>query len=201
MRHLNTGRKFDRNASNREAMFKNLVANLLAHGQIETTVPKAKEVRRIAERIITRAKRLGTDLTKEEGSARRLAVKRDLAKFLPRWSERLVDGEPERLDVVEHLFREVAPRYLQRPGGYTQILKTRNRRGDNAEMALIRLMPEDAQGATTTAAVEEKPAAKKKSTKATAKAGAAATTTAEVSEPVRAKAPKAKKAKTEKSEG
>ena len=75
MRHLNTGRKFDRNSSNREAMFKNLVANLLAHGQIQTTVPKAKEVRRIAERVITRAKRLGTDLTKEEGSARRLAVK------------------------------------------------------------------------------------------------------------------------------
>jgi large subunit ribosomal protein L17 len=198
MRHLNTGRKFDRNASNREAMFKNLVANLLAHGQIETTVPKAKEVRRIAERVITRAKRLGTDLTKEEGSARRLAVKRDLAKFLPRWSERLVDGEPERLDVVEHLFREVAPRYLQRPGGYTQILKTGNRRGDNAEMALIRLMPEDAPVAKATAVSEEKPAAKK-APKATAKAEAAATT--DVSEPVRAKAPKAKKAKTEKSEG
>jgi large subunit ribosomal protein L17 len=197
MRHLNTGRKFDRNASNREAMFKNLVANLLAHGQIETTVPKAKEVRRIAERVITRAKRLGTDLTKEEGSARRLAVKRDLAKFLPRWSERLVDGEPERLDVVEHLFREVAPKYMQRPGGYTQILKTRNRRGDNAEMALIRLMPEDAPVAAATAS-EEKPAAKKKAPKATAKAEAAS---AEVSEPVRAKAPKAKKAKTEKSEG
>jgi large subunit ribosomal protein L17 len=198
MRHLNTGRKFDRNASNREAMFKNLVANLLAHGQIETTVPKAKEVRRIAERIITRAKRLGTDLTKEEGSARRLAVKRDLAKFLPRWSERLVDGEPERLDVVEHLFREVAPRYMQRPGGYTQILKTHFRRGDNAEMALLRLMPEDAPVAKSGAS-EEKPAAKKKTPKATAKAEAAPA--AEVSEPVRAKAPKAKKAKTEKSEG
>ena len=59
MRHLNLGRKFDRNSSNRRAMFRNLVGNLLAHGQIETTVPKAKEIRRIAERIITKAKRLG----------------------------------------------------------------------------------------------------------------------------------------------
>ncbi len=190
MRHLNMGRKFDRNASNREAMFKNLVANLFAHGQIETTVPKAKEVRRIAERVITRAKRLGTALTTEEGSDRRLAVKRDLGRFLPRFSERLVDGEPERLDVVEHLFREVAPRYMQRPGGYTQIFKTGNRRGDNAEMALLRLMPEDVASA--------KPAAKKapkaKAAKAeTTKAEAAPAAAAEVSEPVRAKAPKAKK--------
>ncbi|MEI8256917.1 MAG: 50S ribosomal protein L17 [Deltaproteobacteria bacterium] len=147
MRHLNTGRKFDRNSSNREAMFKNMVANLLAHGQIETTVPKAKEIRRLTERVITRAKRLGPDLVTEEGSARRLAVKRDIGRFLPRWGERLVDGEPERLDMVEHLFREVAPRYLNRPGGYTQILKTRNRRGDNAEMALLRLMPADVDSA------------------------------------------------------
>jgi large subunit ribosomal protein L17 len=144
MRHANMGRKFDRNASSRRAMFRNLVANLFAHGQIETTVPKAKETRRIAERIITRAKRLGTDVANPdlsgEAAARRLAVKRELAKFLPRFSERLVDGEAERLDVVEHLFREIAPQYLGRPGGYTRIVKTRNRRGDNAEMALLMLV-------------------------------------------------------------
>lgn len=144
MRHLNLGRKFDRNPSNRRAMFRNLVANLFAHGQIETTVAKAKEVRRIAERIITRAKRLGPDVAREDlqgpAAARRLAVKRQLARFLPRYSERLVNGEPERIDVVEHLFREIAPRYLDRPGGYTRIFKTRNRRGDNAEMALLTLV-------------------------------------------------------------
>ncbi len=174
MRHLNTGRKFDRNSSNREAMFKNMVANLLAHGQIETTVPKAKEIRRITERVITRAKRLGPDLVAEQVTARRLAVKRDLGRFLPRWGERLVDGLPERLDMVEHLFREVAPRYINRPGGYTQILKTRNRRGDNAEMALLRLMPAD-EGAPKAAVVETPAAA------------------APATEAVRTKAPKAKK--------
>jgi len=125
-------------------MFRNLVANLFAHGQIETTVPKAKEVRRIAERIITKAKRLGADASAEKlegaAAARRLAVKRDVAKFLPAFGERLVDGVAERLDMVEHLFREVAPKYLTRPGGYTRILKTRNRRGDNAEMALLTLI-------------------------------------------------------------
>ena len=68
MRHLNAGRKFDRDGSSRAAMFKNLVANLFANERIETTVPKAKEVRRIAERLITRAARLGPDAAKAEVS-------------------------------------------------------------------------------------------------------------------------------------
>jgi len=148
MRHLNTGRKFDRNTSSRTAMFGNMVANLFAHGQIETTIPKAKEVRRIAERVITRARRLGPDVASAEVSpqfaARRLALKRDLARDLPRFSERLRDGVAERIDVIEVLFREIAPRYLQRPGGYTQIFRLGNRRGDNAEMALLRLVPDAA---------------------------------------------------------
>lgn len=144
MRHLNSGRKFDRDASSRKAMFKNLVANLLSHGEIQTTVAKAKEVRRIAERLITKAKRLGPIVSAEEisdkDSARRLAVKRDVAKFLPRFGERLENGETERLNLVEHLFQQVAPRFLTRPGGYTRILKTGNRRGDNAEMAILRFV-------------------------------------------------------------
>ncbi|MBL8679148.1 MAG: 50S ribosomal protein L17 [Myxococcales bacterium] len=144
MRHLNLGRKFDRNASNRRAMFKNLVANLLAHGQIETTVAKAKEVRRITERVITKAKRLGATANAAELDAaaarRRLSVKRDVGKFLPRNAERLVNGEVETLDLVEHLFREVAPKFADRPGGYTRIIKTRNRRGDNAPLAIIQLL-------------------------------------------------------------
>ena len=144
MRHANAGRKFDRDGSSRAAMFKNLVANLFAHERIETTVPKAKELRRVAERFIARAARLGPDVNAEtpsspEAAARRLALKRQIASELPRWRERLVDGEVERIDVVEHLFREIAPRFLTRPGGYTRILKTRNRRGDNAELAYIEL--------------------------------------------------------------
>lgn len=148
MRHANAGRKFDRDGSSRAAMFKNLVANLFAHERIETTVPKAKELRRVAERFIARAARLGPDVNAEtpsspEAAARRLALKRQIASELPRWRERLVDGEVERIDVVEHLFREIAPRFLTRPGGYTRILKTRNRRGDNAEMAIIELVTRD----------------------------------------------------------
>jgi large subunit ribosomal protein L17 len=147
MRHLNAGRKFDRDGSSRAAMFKNLVANLFVNERVETTVPKAKELRRIAERLITRAARLGPEAAKAEVTpavaAKRLALKRSIATTLPRWGERLVEGEPERVDVVEHLFREIAPRFIGRPGGYTRILRTRNRRGDNAEMAIIELVVRD----------------------------------------------------------
>jgi large subunit ribosomal protein L17 len=148
MRHQNAGRKFDRDGASRAAMFKNLVANLFAHERIETTVPKAKELRRVAERIITRAARLGAVVNAEtiedpKVAADRLALKRDLKSLLPRWRERIVDGELERIDVVEHLFREIAPRFLDRKGGYTRILRTRNRRGDNAELAYIELVDRD----------------------------------------------------------
>ncbi|MDP3273695.1 MAG: 50S ribosomal protein L17 [Deltaproteobacteria bacterium] len=145
MRHLNAGRKFDRNSSNRRAMFKNLVANLLAHGQITTTVAKAKEVRRITERVITKAKRVGPELNVAEVSApvarHRLAVKRDIGKFLPKFAERTVNkDEVETLNLVEHLFLEVAPKFMDRPGGYTRIIKANNRRGDNAPLAIIQLI-------------------------------------------------------------
>jgi len=125
-------------------MFRNLVANLLTHGEIETTVAKAKEVRRITERMITKAKRCGDTMDKTEldkaQARRRLSVKRDVGKFLPKFSERLVNGVPESLDVVEHLFREVAPKFATRPGGYTRIIKGHFRRGDNAPMAIIQLL-------------------------------------------------------------
>jgi large subunit ribosomal protein L17 len=147
MRHQNAGRKFDRDGSSRTAMFKNLVANLFAHERIETTVPKAKELRRIAERMITRAARLGRRGERRDrgGPEARRAAPRAQARSssLPRWRERVVDGQLERIDVVEHLFREIAPRFIGRNGGYTRILKTRNRRGDNAELAYIELVNRD----------------------------------------------------------
>ncbi|MBI5477466.1 MAG: 50S ribosomal protein L17 [Deltaproteobacteria bacterium] len=144
MRHANSGRKFDRNTSNRAAMFGNLVANLFAHERIETTVPRAKEIRRIAEHFITRAARFAAPAGEDTRDPARIisavAVKRHMRSQIPRWRERLVDGEVERIDVVEHLFREIAPRFVGRPGGYTRILRTRNRRGDNAEMAFLELV-------------------------------------------------------------
>jgi large subunit ribosomal protein L17 len=184
MRHLNSGRKFDRDGSNRTAMFKNLVANLFANERIETTVPRAKEVRRIAERLITRAAHLGTDvnaavISDPKVAARRLALKRQMEMYLPRWGERLVNGEPERIDVVEHLFREIAPRFVGRPGGYTRILKTRYRRGDNAELAFLELVTRDPRVGKTKAAPVE--------------TSAAAESTSVVGDAVRAEAPKSRK--------
>ncbi|MBL8602005.1 MAG: 50S ribosomal protein L17 [Myxococcales bacterium] len=179
MRHGNAGRKFDRDGSSRAAMFKNLVANLFAHERIETTVPKAKELRRIAERFIARAASLGADANAQspstpDAAARRLALKRQFASELPRWRERIVDGKIEKIDVIEHLFREIAPRFVSRPGGYTRILKTRNRKGDNAELAFIELVQRDPRVGK--------------------KVVVAADTSASLPETVRAEAPKARKA-------
>ena len=116
MRHLNSGRKLNRPSSHREAMFKNMAASLIKHELIRTTLPKAKELRRIAEPLIT--------LAKNDGVAnRRLAF------------ARLRDKQ-----AVGKLFVEIGPRYRARPGGYLRILKCGNRAGDNAPMAYVELV-------------------------------------------------------------
>jgi len=116
MRHQVAGRKFDRNSGHRMAMFRNLVTDLLKHGRIRTTEPKAKEIRGMAEKIIT----LGKD-----GSVH---ARRQALAFV---------YDP---DVVAHVFADVAPRYANRPGGYTRIVKLGRRLGDGAPMALIELV-------------------------------------------------------------
>ena len=137
-------------------MFRNLAGNLLLHERIETTDAKAKELRRIAERLITKALRLGDDLTVDIAKlkqadrnrvvARRLHVQRQLAAYLPfRVSRTLPDGTTEEINLVHKLFEDIAPRYLARVkegkgGGYTRIIKECNRRGDNAPMSLIELV-------------------------------------------------------------
>jgi large subunit ribosomal protein L17 len=137
-------------------MFRNLAGNLMLHGRIETTDAKAKELRRVAERLITRALRLGDDLTvdvaklKEEDRgrvlARRLHAQRGVAGFLPRHvTKTLPGGETEEVDLVFKLFHEIAPRYAERVkagkgGGYTRIMKKNNRRGDNAPVSIIELI-------------------------------------------------------------
>src|SRR5882724_13374651 len=103
MRHLNAGRKFGRNSSHRRAMFRNLAANLIAHERIETTDQKAKELRRVTERLISKAKRLGEAAYTKELSpadrAKRLHAQRVVGSFLPRFGTRLEDGATKKIDL------------------------------------------------------------------------------------------------------
>ena len=116
MRHQKSGRKFNRTSAHREAMFKNMAASLFKHELIKTTLPKAKELRRVAEPLITLAK-------VDSVANRRLAF------------ARLRDKE-----AVGNLFTILGPRYAQRPGGYLRILKCGFRAGDNAPMAYVELV-------------------------------------------------------------
>jgi len=119
MRHRHGQRKLNRTSSHRRAMFRNMTTSLLKHEQIETTVPKAKELRGVVERMITLGKR--GDL-----HARRQAL------------SYLVDDA-----VVRKLFDTLGPRYAERPGGYTRVLKAGYRYGDAAPMAIIELVDRD----------------------------------------------------------
>lgn len=116
MRHRNKGRKLGRTAEHREALLRNMATSLFRHGRINTTTEKAKELRGFAERLITLAKR--GDL-----HARRMAARQ------------IADRE-----VLAQLFDQIGPRFAERPGGYTRVLKLGHRRGDGAEMALIELV-------------------------------------------------------------
>src|SRR3954464_5717262 len=144
MRHQNAGRKFDRNTSSRKAMFRNLTANLILNERIETTDAKAKELRRVAERLITKARRLGTvaygpfEKLSDADKARRLATKRLISAFLPRWGTRVEKGgETKKVDLVEKVLLDLAKRFAKRPGGYTRTVKMGQRRGDNAPLVVI----------------------------------------------------------------
>lgn len=116
MRHRKSGRKFNRNSSNRSAMFRNMVVSLVEHELIKTTLPKAKELRRHAEPLITLAK-------KDSVANRRLAFARTRSAA-----------------AVGKLFTDLGPRYETRPGGYIRIIKCGNRAGDNAPMAYVELV-------------------------------------------------------------
>lgn len=116
MRHQKAGRKFSRTSAHREAMFSNMAASLIKHEVIRTTLPKAKELRRVAEPLITIGKTDGV-------AGRRLAM------------SRLRDKE-----AVGKLFVELGPRYQSRPGGYLRIIKAGFRAGDNAPMAYVELV-------------------------------------------------------------
>jgi large subunit ribosomal protein L17 len=130
-------------------MLRNLTANLILHERIETTDAKAKELRRVAERLITKARRLGpvaytaqADLSPAD-RARRLAAVRRISAYIPRFGVRIEAGGVEkRIDLVEKIMLDLAKRFATRPGGYTRIVKFGPRRGDNAPISLIELMGE-----------------------------------------------------------
>lgn len=119
MRHRNIGRQLGRESSHRKAMLQNLANSLIEHELIKTTLPRAKELRRVAEPLITRA---GTDSVA---------------------NRRLVFSRLRNKETVGKLFNELGPRYKDRPGGYLRILKAGFRRGDNAPMAYVELVGRD----------------------------------------------------------
>jgi large subunit ribosomal protein L17 len=116
MRHRKAGRQLGRTSSHRKAMYRNMVASLVEHETIRTTLPKAKELRRVIEPLIT--------LAKEDGVSRR----------------RQAFDRLRNRDAVGKLFNELGPRYKERPGGYLRILKMGFRDGDAAPMALVQLV-------------------------------------------------------------
>lgn len=124
-------------------MFRALTANLVLHERIETTDAKAKELRRVAERLLSQAIRLGTvaftpgDKLNPADKARRLAAQRQVGRFLQRFGVSDNGQESRKVDLVEKVFVDLAQRFQGRPGGYTRIIKLGPRRGDNAPMCLI----------------------------------------------------------------
>jgi len=139
MRHKVHGRRLNRDTAHRNALRRNLVADLLVFEQITTTEAKARTIRPAAERMITLAKRgLADSEPASAVHARRLAA----ARLPDRRTTEAEDGTFEEVDVVRKLFEEIAPRYANRPGGYTRMVKIGRRPGDNADMAVLMLIEE-----------------------------------------------------------
>ncbi|HET9943601.1 MAG TPA: 50S ribosomal protein L17 [Terriglobia bacterium] len=140
MRHRNEGRKLSRNTSHRRALLRNLVTSLLEHGRLMTTLPKAKEIRPLAERIITLGKRDS------------LHARRQVHSYL------LKDATAKKV------FETIAPKFAGRKGGYSRIIKLGNRQGDGADIAIIELLGSEleAKKAERAKKAEEKDAKKPK---------------------------------------
>src|SRR4029453_17153471 len=141
MRHRNAGRQLSRNTSHRRALLRNLVTSLLEHGRLMTTLPKAKEIRPLAERMIT--------LGKQDD----LSARRQVHSYL------LKDATAQKV------FSTIAPKFADRKGGYSRIIKLGNRKGDGADLAIIELLGSDlgAKKAERAAKAQAKDAKKPKS--------------------------------------
>ena len=140
MRHRNEGRKLSRNTSHRRALLRNLVTSLLEHGRLMTTLPKAKEVRPLAEKMITLGKRDNLQ------------------------ARRLVHSYLLKDETARKVFSTIAPKFADRKGGYSRIIKLGNRKGDGADLAIIELLGTDleAKKAERAAKAEAKEAKKSK---------------------------------------
>ena len=162
MRHLNSGRKLNRTASHRKAMFANMACALIKHEQITTTLPKAKELRPVVEKLVTLAKNA------KNGSSLH--------------AQRQALSQIRDQDMVRKLFDVIGPRYAKRPGGYTRVMKAGFRYGDNAAMAVIEFIDRDVEAKGRHSGVEthedetkhEQTAAEKAKAKAHAQAEAKA---------------------------
>ena len=155
-------------------MFRNLAGNLVLHERIVTTDEKAKELRRVVERLLTKAVRLGDDLTADIGKitddaersrimSARVHAQREVARFLPLLGTKSdADGNSETTDLVWKLFHELGPRFVERNkandnkgGGYTRIIKIGRRKGDNASMSYIEFIGSEHVGAPVTVSDDE----------------------------------------------
>src|SRR5688572_28309744 len=189
MRHLKSGRKLGRTSDHRRAMYSNLVAALVTHGQIETTEAKAKELRSIADRTIHWG--VGVHQLVQKGTKKLSDGERAQVVHAKRMARRVLKNE----DALERLFAEVAPELASHPGGYTRVLKTRYRVGDAAPMALVALV--GGNGKSSTPAREESGPTKGKAKKGESSAKAdksekKAKTATKAADKSKAKAKKAK---------
>lgn len=137
MRHLNNTIKLNRTSSHRKAMFANMLKALIEHGRIETTVTKAKFLKRYADKMVTLAKT--NTLASRRKAIAELQVR--FNKLTPKEARKAKEGDTSAYNadrtVVEKLFNEIGPRFKSRQGGYTRVLRLARRQGDNAEMAII----------------------------------------------------------------
>jgi large subunit ribosomal protein L17 len=143
MRHRNSGRKLSRNSSHRHAMLRNMVTSLFESERIQTTDAKAKELRRVAERLITLSKKNALSVVAAAANDDEKARREGARLAAVRQAGRVVRGRP----TLQKLFSELAERYQERPGGYTRILRVGRRLGDGAEMVIIELVDGAGQSA------------------------------------------------------
>ncbi len=159
MRHQRKSRRFGMSPSHRRSMFRNMVTSLFVHERIRTTLERAKELRRVAEKLITLGKR--GDL-----SARRLAARTLRIQTIKEGAKKI-----HKEVALVKLFETLAPRYSDRPGGYTRIIKIGRRRGDNAPLALLEMIPDESKETKGKATKKKKAGSKTSSKTATPKKG------------------------------